>query len=387
VVVLGDEYESWLAEQPADDPGLEHAPDDTAYQLYSSGTTGAPKGVEISCEGLLACISIYEEAIGLDGDAVNMVAMPLFHIGGSGMAFAAHLVGATNYIVREPLPETLVDVLAGERCSHTTLVPALMQAMLAVPGVEDRDFSALRAIAYGGAPIPESLLVQVVEKFDCEFLQAYGLTESTGTVTTLPAADHDPNGRNKHRLRAAGLPISGVEIKLVDPVTLEEVPTGEVGEVLVRGPTVMKGYWKQPELTKEAFVDGWLRSGDAGYFDEDGYLYLHDRIKDMIVSGGENIYPAEIENALASHAAVAECAVIGVPSERWGETPRALVVLKEGAEATEQELIAHCKELIASYKCPTSVEFVKELPRNAAGKVLKKELRAPYWRDRERAIG
>jgi long-chain acyl-CoA synthetase len=200
----------------------------------------------------------------------------------------------------------------------------------------------------------------------------------------LRPADHELSGPHAHRLRAAGLPLDCLEIRVVDPVALSDVEPGRVGEIWVRGPTVMTGYWRKPGLTAETIVDGWLRSGDAGYLDRDGYLYLHDRVKDMIVSGGENIYPAEIENALAAHPAVLESAVIAVPDERWGETPKALVVRLPGADVTDRQLIAHCKERLASYKCPTSVEWIAELPRNAAGKVLKKTLRAPYWEAAQR---
>ena len=204
----------------------------------------------------------------------------------------------------------------------------------------------------------------------------------------LPAADHDPSGPDRHRLRAVGLAVPGSEVRVVDTVTGEDVAQGEVGEIWIRSPMVMKGYWNMPEATEEAIrPGGWFRSGDAGYLDADGYLYMYDRVKDMIVSGGENVYPAEVENVLMSHPGVADVAVIGIPSERWGETPRAMVVRAPGSEVTEQELIAHAKEHLATFKCPTSVEWVEALPRNPSGKVLKKDLRAPFWAGRDRLVG
>jgi long-chain acyl-CoA synthetase len=223
--------------------------------------------------------------------------------------------------------------------------------------------------------------------FGCKFVQAYGLTETTGAVVNLPADDHDPGGPHAHRLRSCGLPGPGVELRIVDSATGEDVSTGEVGEILIRSRQVMKGYWKQPEATAAAMVDGdWFRSGDAGYLDGDGYLYIHDRVKDMIVTGGENVYPAEVENVLMAHPAVADVAVIGVPHERWGETPKALVVRASDTAVTEQELIDYARERLARYKCPTSVDWVESLPRNPSGKLLKKDLRVPYWAGHDRFV-
>jgi long-chain acyl-CoA synthetase len=378
-IPLGESYESWLGAYPDVDTGGEHAPDDTCIQLYSSGTTGTPKGVEISALGLKTCISLYEPLTGLDGDAIHMMVLPFFHIGGTGMALATHLTGGTNYVVQQAVPEILTQRLARERCTHTTLVPAVLQSMLQVPGIADMNFDTLKSIAYGGSPITETLLRQAIEVFGCEFLQAYGLTESCGTVAILPPSDHDPDGPHTHRLRSIGKPVPSAQIRVVDPETLRDVATHRVGEIWIKSPQVMKGYWGRPDQTAETIIDGWLRSGDAGYLDDDGYIYLYDRVKDMIISGGENIYPAEVENALASHPAVLESAVIGVPSQRWGETPKAIVVRRPGADVTQEALLAHCRRLIASYKCPTSIEWADALPRNAGGKILKKELRAPYW--------
>ena len=383
-----DSFAGWRDAHPADDPQAPQAPDDVAYQLYSSGTTGRPKGVQLTQANLDAGLALYPDAMGLGPDSVSLVAMPLFHIGGGGWLLAGLALGATSVLVRDIVPADLVDLLERDGITHGFLVPAVLQFMLAVPGVADHDFSRLHALLYGASPISEQVLSDSIRTFGCEFLQAYGLTETTGTVVLLPAADHDPAGPNRHRLRAAGLPVAGSTVRVVDAATGEDAAVGDVGELWISGPTVMKGYWNLPEATEEAIrPGGWFRSGDAGYFDEDGYLYLYDRVKDMIVSGGENVYPAEVENALMSHPGVSDVAVIGVPDERWGETAKAMVVRAPGPEATEAELIAWCRDRLAVFKCPTSVEWLEALPRNPSGKVLKKDLRAPYWTGRERLIG
>ena len=280
-----------------------------------------------------------------------------------------------------------MKLIPEKRITHAFLVPAVLQFMLAVPDVDKGDFSSLKVFVYGASPISEDVLARSVKTFGCRFWQAYGLTETTGAVINLPPADHDPDGPNKHRLRSCGIPGPGVEVRVVDATTHTDMPINEVGEIWLRGPQVMKGYWKMPDATTEAIVDGgWFRSGDAGYLDADGYLYIHDRVKDMIVSGAENVYPAEVENALMSHPAIADVAVIGVPHDKWGETVKAIVVRKAGVEVTEQEIIEFSRERLAKFKCPTSVDWIDVLPRNPSGKVLKKDLRAPFWAGRERNV-
>jgi long-chain acyl-CoA synthetase len=266
-------------------------------------------------------------------------------------------------------------------------VPVALQFMLMVPGVEDMDFSSLQVFVYGASPISEEVLARSVQVFGCKFWQAYGLTETTGAVVNLPPDDHDVSDANRHRLRSCGLPGPGVELRIVGPDGETDVPTGEVGEIWIRSRQVMKGYWHMPEETAKSITpDGWFKSGDAGYLDADGYLYIHDRVKDMIVSGGENVYPAEVENVLMAHPAIADVAVIGVPDERWGETAKAIVVKAPGADVTEQEIIDFARERLARFKCPSSVEWIDALPRNPSGKILKKDLRAPYWEGRERNV-
>ncbi len=271
--------------------------------------------------------------------------------------------------------------------THGFLVPAVLQFMLMIPGVDEADFSSLRVLVYGASPISEEVLARSVATFGCKFWQAYGLTETTGAVVNLAPEDHDTSGPNRHRLRSCGLPGPGVEVRIVDTDTLADVPTGEVGEIWIRSAQVMKGYWNMPDETEKAITaDGWFRSGDAGFLDGDGYVFIHDRVKDMIVSGGENVYPAEVENVLMAHPGIADVAVIGVPHDKWGETAKAMVVKAADVEVTEQEIIDYAREHLARFKCPTSVEWIDVLPRNPSGKILKKDLRAPYWEGRSRNV-
>jgi long-chain acyl-CoA synthetase len=392
ILVIGghakyQDYDEWVAGQAPADPHTPSRPDDVAFQLYSSGTTGRPKGVMLSNDNFFALLPVATDMWGLGRDSVNLVAMPLFHIGGGGWAVAGMYEGARSVIVRELDPAALVRLIPAEGVTHGFLVPAVLQFMLMVPEVEDADFSSLDTIVYGASPISEEVLARSVATFGARFWQAYGLTETTGSVVNLAPEDHDVNGPNRHRLRSCGLPGPGVELRIVDPDTKADLPPGEVGEIWIRSPQVMKGYWNNDAATAEAVdPEGWFRSGDAGYLDDDGYLYIHDRVKDMIVSGGENVYPAEVENVLMSYEGISDVAVIGVPHERWGETAKAVVVRAPAADPTPEDIIAFARERLARFKCPTSVDFVDVLPRNPSGKVLKKDLRAPYWEGRERQV-
>jgi long-chain acyl-CoA synthetase len=386
-----DDFETWINGFDAEDPGVEAVGGDVAFQLYSSGTTGRPKGVMLSNDNFFSLLPVAKEIWELSGDAVNLAAMPLFHIGGGGWATAGMYEGCTTVILRELDPAGLIDLIQNEKVTHGFVVPAVLQFMLMMPNMEGADFSSLKILVYGASPISEEVLAACVEKFKpCKFWQAYGLTETTGAVFNLPPEDHDPNGPNKHRLRSCGVAGPGVEVRIVGDGG-DDVEVGEVGEIWVRTPQNMLGYWKMPEETAKALTDdGWFKSGDAGYLDADGYLYIHDRVKDMIVSGGENVYPAEVENVLMKHEAIADVAVIGVPHEKWGETGKAVVVAAEGAtadDATAASIIAFAKTQLAGFKCPTTVDWVTELPRNPTGKILKKDLREPYWVGRERRVG
>jgi acyl-CoA synthetase (AMP-forming)/AMP-acid ligase II len=274
-------------------------------------------------------------------------------------------------------------VIAEHRITHSFLVPAMIQFMLQVPGADRANYSSLKGISYGASPISEKVLIDAMRVFKCDFMQVYGLTETTGAITLLPPEDHDP--ANVKKLLSCGFAQEGVELRIVGDGG-EDLATGQVGEIAVRSRQVMGGYWNLPDATRRAIQGDWFFTGDAGYLDDKGYLYIYDRVKDMIVSGGENIYPAEVESALFGHPAVADVAVIGVPDERWGEAVKAIVVKKPGASLGAGELIGFARERIAGYKVPRSVDFLDALPRNPSGKILKRELRKPYWGSRTRQI-
>jgi long-chain acyl-CoA synthetase len=383
VIDLDQEYAGWLAEQPTSDPGVEPAPNDTALQMYTSGTTGLPKGVLLSHDNLCRAAAL-GAAWGMAEDTIALACMPLFHMSGTSWSFVCLFHGGTVVLLRDPDPGKVLQAVADERVSHALLVPAVIQMVLAHPNATTTDFSSLRRMVYGGSPIAPDVLADALSTFGCDFMQLYGLTESTGLGTALDPSDHLGDPR---LLRSVGKPARGVELRVVDPHLGVDAGVGDVGEVWLRSASIMTGYWQNDEASDEVLVaDGWLRTGDAGYLDIDGFLFLHDRVKDMIVSGGENVYPAEVERVLREHTAIADVAVIGVPDERWGETVKAVVVRAPGNAADAAELIAFTRERLAHYKCPTSVDFVDALPRNASGKVLKREVREPYWEGHARRV-
>ena len=381
-----EEFPSWYGKFDAKDPGHQPSLDDTALQLYSSGTTGLPKGVELSHRNLKASmVDVTPLAIAYQGPPdVMLNALPTYHIAGVGVGLLTASKGGMSVLYPDFDPAKVVAAIAEHRITHSFLVPAMIQFMLQVPGADRADYSSLKCISYGASPISENVLVEAMRTFKCQFVQVYGLTETTGAVTYLPPEDHDPEGPKKDLLRSAGKPMDGVELRVADAAG-RACADGEVGEVWIRTAQNMKGYWANSAATAEAFSEGWFRSGDAGYL-KGGYLFLHDRIKDMILSGGENIYPAEVENVLMQHPAVADGAVIGVPDERWGESVKACVVLKAGRQAVEADIIGFMRERIAHYKCPRSVDFVDAIPRNPTGKILKRVLREPYWRGHTRRV-
>jgi len=381
-------YEAWRDAAADTDPGAQIAPTDVAVQLYTSGTTGKPKGAMLSHRNILggrqaaAAANMAWNAWGPDD--VSLVAMPVAHIGGTGWGIVGLMNGAKGLVAREFDPFKVLDFIEQGRVSKMFMVPAALQIVVRQPRAREVDFSRLKYILYGASPIPLDLLRECMEVFGCGFCQQYGMTETTGTIVYLPPEDHDPAGNA--RMRAAGLPMPGVEIKVVDEAGAS-LPSGAVGEVAVRSISNMPGYWKLPEATAATIdTDGWLRTGDAGYLDADGYLFIHDRVKDMIISGAENIYPAEVESAIYGHPGVAEVAVIGIPDAQWGEAVKAIVVAKPGHAPTPAEIIAFARTRIAAFKAPKSVDFIDALPRNASGKILRKDLREPYWAGRERRV-
>ncbi|WP_439815501.1 fatty acid--CoA ligase [Zavarzinia sp. CC-PAN008] len=388
VLVLGgadDTYEAWVAAQEATDPQRAVEADDVVIQIYTSGTTGHPKGAMLSHRNVMAGLAyVAKGPIGPWGPGdVNLSPLPQFHIGGIGWGLNALFAGATNVILREIDPRRILDTFGEYRVTKAGFVPAVMLMLLNHPDCAKTDFGALDLIGYGASPIPLELLRRSVETFGCGFIQLYGLTETTGPAVALLPQDHDTSG--SPRMRSAGKPLPGVRLRILDGAG-RDVGVGQVGEIVLRGDVVMTGYWNLPQANASAIRDGWFHTGDAGYVDAEGYVYIHDRVKDMIVTGGENVYPAEVESALFGHPAIADVAVIGVPDERWGEAVKAVVVLKPGAAATAEDLIAHARQNLAGFKCPKTVDFVDVLPRNPSGKLLKRELRAPYWEGRERMV-
>ncbi len=381
-------FEAWRDAQPDTDPRLDSKTGDVVLQLYTSGTTGRPKGAMLTHDNFLVIRRLQdtegEEWLRCYEDDVGLLAMPNGHIGGTGYAILVMYYGVKAVITREFDPMQVLDMIENEGVNMFFMVPAALQFVVRQPRARQVDYSRLRTIAYGASPIPLALLQECMEVFKCGFAQLYGLTETTGTATALPPHDHDPKG--SPRMRSAGKALPGVELAILDDEG-KALPPGEIGEIAIRGAPIMKGYWNLPEATANAIsADGWFRSGDAGYMDADGYLYVHDRMKDMIITGGENVYPAEVEDAVYGHPAVSEAAVIGVPSEKWGEEVKAIVALKPGQSATEAEIIAWARERIAAFKTPKSVEFVDALPRNASGKILRRMLREPFWAGRERQV-
>jgi long-chain acyl-CoA synthetase len=379
-------YADWADAAATHDPGVVSSGDDVAYQLYTSGTTGLPKGVMLTNDNFFKGVIGIAEQWRFTEDSVNLAMMPMFHIAGAGWSMVGLFYGCRTVVMRDVDPAEILRVIPEYGVTNAFMVPAVIQFLLLTPGVESTDFSSLRSLVYGASPITDKVLVQGMKTFGCEFIQVYGLTETTGAITQLDGSDHDLDHRPQ-LLRSCGRPYPWVEFRVVNVDTGEDSPTGVVGELWTRSHQNMKGYWNNPAATADAVTpDGWFRTGDAGYRDGDGYLYLHDRVKDMIVSGGENVYPAEVENALMKHPAVGDVAVIGVPDEKWGEAVKAIVVVSEGAAVSEADLIAFAREHLAGYKLPKSVDFATSLPRNPSGKLLKRELREPYWAGVERRI-
>ncbi|MBI1907754.1 MAG: long-chain-fatty-acid--CoA ligase [Rhodocyclales bacterium] len=374
-------YEQLIADNPPV-PDATRRGNDLAGVFYTGGTTGFPKGVMLSHTNLCwSGIAALGEGLG-PADSTYLHAAPMFHLADMGLAAPHWIQGNTHSIIPAFSPEAVIEAIERDQVTHTVLVPTMIQMLVDHPAMRaGRDLSSLRTVVYGASPMPEAVLDRAMQALPgVEFVQAYGMTELSPLATINPARYHTREGRKLGKLRAAGRAGLCVELKIVD-ADGNEVPRGTVGEVAVRGPNVMQGYWNQPGQTAAAIRNGWMHTGDGAYMDDDGFVFIVDRIKDMVISGGENVYSQEVENAIAQHPAVAACAVIGIPSEEWGESVHAVVVFRAGQSATAQEIITHCKTLIAGYKCPRSVEFVDALPMSGAGKILKTRLREPYWAD------
>lgn len=374
-------YPLWRDEQSSAELQPTADPRDTMVQMYTSGTTGFPKGVELNHTSVLACARAMMGLEAWEPGEVALVTAPLFHTAGSAWANCALQSGGTVVLLPETTPASILNAFEENKVTEVLLVPAVIQMLLQSPDCASKDFSSLRRILYGASPIAVPVLRQAIETFGCEFEQGYGLTETVGPVAALRPDDHV----HDDKLQSCGKAVSSAEIRVVDKDE-KDCATGDVGEIVVAGVQVMNGYWNRPDDTAAAIKDGWFHTGDAGYFDADGYLYIHDRLKDMIVSGAENVYPAEVERVLEHFPGIAEVAVIGVPDEQWGEAVKAVVVAQPGESLSEDEIIEYARTQIARFKCPKSVDIVDAIPRNPSGKILKKILRAPYWEGHEREV-
>jgi long-chain acyl-CoA synthetase len=380
-------YENLIKNSSDGEPDVKVEEGDIVVLGYTAGTTGRPKGVMTTHKNLVSSCFNTAVGMGIKPGMIYLNVPPMFHAGDAMAMFAFFFVGSTNITLSAFSPEAVMKTIEQQCVTHALLVPAMILAILRYPQLSNFNIKSLECIIYGTAPMPMEPLKKAIQILQCKFIQVYGATETFVPVSILSSEDHVLQGtlEQSRRMASAGREVIGVEVKIVDNDD-KEVPIGEMGEVIVRGDNVMKGYWNLPELTGETLRNGWYHTGDIGKMDEDRYVYIVDRKKDMIISGGENIYPQEIEDVLFQHPDVAEAAVIGIPDDTWGEAIKALVVKKAGSTVTEAELLEYCKQNLASFKKPRSVEFVNNLPRSTAGKVLKYEIRAQYWRGRDRKV-
>jgi acyl-CoA synthetase (AMP-forming)/AMP-acid ligase II len=381
-----DDYEALLAAVSDAEPETRAGPGDIAYLIYTSGTTGRPKGVMFEHRAMWEAARTFALESGAAEPIKALIVMPLFHVGARIESMGFMFLGGTIVLHRSFDSTAVLETIQQERITAMHIAPVMLQRILDAPDRARFDVSSLNCVHYASAPMPVPLLRRAVAAFGPIFVQVYGMTECLGG-TVLKAHQHriDGNEAERRRLSSAGQPYVGTQLRVERPDG-SEADTGEIGEVLIRTPALMKGYWNNPAASAEALRGGFMHTQDLGYLDEDGFLFIVDRVKDMIISGGENIYSWEVEEALRHHSAVAEVAVIAVPDSQWGEAVKACVVLRDGAAASAEELIEHCRTRIASYKKPRSVDFRDALPRLFNGKIDKKALRAQYWQGRERQV-
>lgn len=380
-------YEELMSFASPEEPVARVDEEDLAVLGYTGGTTGKPKGVMTTHRNIItSCYNTALERL-LSANDTHLIIPPIFHAGGANSMFAFSFVGATTVILNTSNIDTILKTVQDHKITHLMFVPTLMLSAIEHPNTGSYDLTSLKTIYYGTAPISIGPLKKAMRLFKCNFSQTYGMTETFVPVSILKPEDHKLSGTldQDRRMSSVGREVMGVKVKIVDNDG-RELGRGEIGEVIVRGKNVMKGYWNQPDLTQEVLKDGWLYTGDMGMLDELRYLYIVDRKKDMIISGGENIYAKEVEDVLAAHPAVAKAVVIGVPDEKWGEAVKGLVIKKSGSEVGEEDLINFCKSRLASYKKPKSIEFMVDFPKSTAGKILKRELRQKYWEGRSRKI-
>ena len=376
-------YEEMISKNTAEEPGLDPDEDEMAILMYTGGTTGLPKGVMMSHRGLMTAVAGAAIMCGFRRDDITCFVLPLFHVS-FWPAFSVLFVQGTVVINRKPDLNGMLKLIQDEKCTHINAVPTLYGWMLQMADVDAYDLSSLRLITYAGSPFPQELLKQCISKFGPIFEQAYAMTECIGG-TFLLKEDHVLEGERSKLLSSAGKPCVIVDVSVKDEDD-NDLPPEKTGEIVIRGKSMMIGYWKNPELTARTIRNGWYHTGDMGYLDEDGYLFLVDRKADMIVTGGENVYPKEVEDVLYQHPAVAMAAVVSAPDEKWGERVQAAVVLKPDQSSSQEELIAHCKAFLARYKCPKAVQFWDQLPTTPVGKILRKDVKKKFWEGRERSI-
>ena len=353
---------------------------------YTGGTTGYPKGVMLSHTNVVFASVTWIATLHFSETVVYLHSAGFFHLAGASPAFALTMAGGTHVCLPKFDAVAAFEAIEQHKVNYCLFVPTMVNLLINHPKFAEHDLSSVRYCEYGASPMPDAVLALAMEKLPTwEFIQGYGMTECAALTVSMPWRYHFDGPTWKSKRLGTGYAAYGSDIRIVDPEG-REVPRGSTGEIAIRGPQVMLGYWRQPEASAAVLKKGWMISGDAAWMDEDGFVYIVDRVKDMIISGGENIYSREVENAVHAHPAVRECAVIGVPDAQWGEAVHAVVVLRDGMSASADQLIAHCRTLIAGYKCPRSVELRSELPTSAAGKILKNELRKPHWADRAKAV-
>jgi len=395
VIYMGDkecpegmkDYEALIADAEPCDDAVRHD-SDLAGIFYTGGTTGFPKGVMLTHTSIWTSSVSLIPFVSMNPNSRYLHAAPMFHLADEAMLQAAVIIGASNYFIPMFTPAGVANTIEEQDITHTVLVPVMIQMTVAQLKAEPKDHSSLEYILYGASPISEASLIDAMKTWPTtKFSQGYGQTELSPLATMLTAEYHTTTGANAGYLKSAGKAIACTEVRIVDEDG-NEVKRHDIGEIAVKGPNAMVGYWNKPEETAKSMRNGWIHTGDAGYMDDEGFVFLVDRVKDMIVSGGENVYSAETENALMNHPAVAQSVVVGIPHEKWGEQVHAEVILHEGMEASEEEIIAECAKHIANYKCPRSVKIRTEpFPISGAGKLLKRDVRAPYWEGKTRMIG
>lgn len=377
-------YENLVKDASDTDPMAEVDENDMTILMYTGGTTGLPKGVMLSHRNILTAMYGLIFGYSFTSKDTTCYVLPLFHVS-LWPVLCLLMVGGRAVILRRPDLGEILRTIQDYKCTHIVLVPTLLTWLVDDPRSNEFDLSSLRLITYAGSPMPIEVLRRCVQKFGNIFTQGYGLTEAAPLVTVLFKEDHVLEGPKAKLLTSVGKVGLPVEVRIVDENDTPLKP-GEVGEIAIRGKNVMMGYWKNPELTAATLRGGWLHTGDMGMIDEDGYIYLVDRKADMIITGGENVYPKETEDVLYAHPAIKECAVVAAPDDRWGERVQAVVVLKAGQTVTEEGLIKHCKSKLAGYKCPKKIEFWDELPKTPIGKILRKDVKKHFWKGRDRGI-